>query len=389
MRRAATLLVSCLLTTFCTGTATVHTTRRVSASSAVKTMFDVARVEQVLPIDRSLRFRLASVDVAHEDRSSNSLLLLDALGTKLLYRISVTGAPMAAYSLHNPTNPLEAKPRDFTVLDSGEIIVLDSASGLLRLSRNGALIQQRALDFAGYNVVSVGDKVYVRASYQRGRAHHDVYVFDANLNPLGSFHDADPRVSKYTFIPFRSLTTLGNEIIVAGAYDLSLARYSTDGRLLGAYQFDSIANRDLEIAWAKPRLTEIDRRVIRLGTQRFFMIQGVGERLFAYERSDVRRLNRLHLLPGDLATTIEYPALHLLPINPTVASSEPVFDRVVGTYPRGLIVLIEDAARLPLLAKASPAFADISLRDTDNPILVYLDFSSMTARDTTGARNGL
>ncbi len=337
----------------------------------------IAEIERYIAPEATRESQLGSVSKVTVDPTNGDILVLDGDGTRAIYRFSAAGRFLKKYDIPR----MEGNPQatHIVALNTGQIFI---AAGryVAAVSEIDTQGQRTRLPYVATDLVSDGKHLYAAAvARDSSQVINSVHVLDAQLKSVGSFHPYDERLDKYAYVPQTQLSIDGNHVYVTHSFDSILSIYDMDGNWVRSISVGPLShNAELDAIWSKDRLSPTDKLKVRVGTRRYWMSYAyAASRLFLYERQREKRLHSVVLLNATTDNIQRYDGIRILAVD-RAASARAVFDRIVGSYPGGLITVSGDVNRVNYLSSQMPKPLSAPFTDASNPLIFFVRFKDMS-----------
>jgi len=345
----------------------------------------LGHVEAVVKLETVPAALLGGVDDVVLDAESGDLLVGDFRSSKQVVRFSAQGRLLATYA----DAAIQAAPdldlSGFAVLPGGRVALL-GGDRILLFDAAGQQIGRQPLSFVADDAAVLGDRIFVRGHpSSAGGPAESVHAFalqDASpgsaspdarfLAPAARFHAYDQRRNLYPFQPLHGLAAGGGRVFVPHLLDFAVSVYAADGAPLAQYVFAGDEPGEPSELWRTPvgEVNDEVRAALRRTVHRVRSLRHYGAGLLFVE-ADWRREPAsvtFCLFDPEAGVLHRYP--DLLPVSRAADPRRLTFDDVVGTYPGGLVGLLDDPDKVALLGRRDERFAGLEHRATDNPLLV-------------------
>jgi hypothetical protein len=313
------------------------------------------------------------------------LLVGDFRSSKQVVRFSAQGRLLATYA----DAAIQASPdldlSGFAVLPGGRVALL-GGDHILLFDAAGHQIGRQPLPFVADDAAVLGERIFVRGHPISGdepaESVHAFALQDASLEsaspdarfltPAARFHPYDQRRNLYPFQPLHGFAAGGGRVFVPHLLDFAVSVYAADGAPLAQYVFAGDEPGESSELWRTPvgQVNDEVRAALRRTVHRVRSLRHYGAGLLLVE-ADWRREPpsvTFCLFDPDAGVLYRYP--DLLPVSRAADPRRLTFDDVVGTYPGGLVGLLDDPDKVALLGRRDERFAGLEHRATDNPLLV-------------------
>ncbi len=258
-------------------------------------------------------------------------------------------------------------------LNSDGSAVLLTATKLIKFDKNGKLIKETRINYHALDIAIIDDLIYIyvlRYLYSP-KIKKAILILNSDFSKIGEIYPYDTRLEKYLFLPNKIFSKSNNNLSFIDIYDFSLQILNTKSKKIYQLQIPN-ENASLNVIWKKRRLTEKNKTEIKKRIHRYNFIFGYKDGLFLNEYCKGKKIYDYWILNLEKKKAIifPYPGQEFLKKNL-------FFDRIVGSYEKGIIGVFNDDEKFNKYKKDFPALKYIEFNIEDNPILAFFEFNKI------------
>lgn len=340
-----------------------------TVSNPTRNLSSLLQIERITLLETVHEALLGAIDAVVVDPNTEELLVGDFYSTKSIYRFSPTGTFKRKYTF--PALPGAPPLSGFEVMPDSSIVAI-SDRAVVHLAVDGTLVQSLRLPFLGHSVARAGTVICVVASRSLS-APNSVFCFDDRLQQLSEFHSPDSRIEQFAYLPHKAIAASGGSIFVTQYFSPQMTMYSPQGQLVRSMALPDLGADIADEFRSGARLDDAARKRVRRGIHRFQFVFGFDDGVFMLEVNEAHELRVPCVYVPSQDTLFRFPQLSVL--TAPHRNGELTFDGVVGSYSRGVIGTMGDAAAvnraLTDLAKGDKQGHALQMKTLDNPAVVF------------------
>jgi hypothetical protein len=310
------------------------------------------------------------------DQNSGDILIGDFRSRKTVLRFSGDGKFLYNYGRVSGQGPGEYNElMGFTSMEDGSVVI-QSNMKLIKYSKDGTLQREIRNPHFAENIVSIGNFIYVPVLRYRKvpEKKNAVVVFDSQLEKKGGFGDYDNRLEKFLYTFPNSVACQESRLIYIDHYDLNINIFDTETKNMKRLSVPN-DNSLLDVVWAKKRIDDAADKRISSQLHRFDNIFAFQDRLLLFEycrgkeiwNAWLMNLRKKELFVFDCTGIYGDPKLKV--------PKDLYFDRIPGSYNRGIIGVFSDAESFKNHKSNFPLLKNESFEIDENPIIVFYEFT--------------
>lgn len=338
----------------------------------VRDLSAIATVERVVALASGPSALLGAVDRIEVDAETGDLLVGDFRSSEQVLRFTSGGELVASY--HDPgvrEAPLLTLST-FAGLPGGGLALVAGDTVLL-FDRRGGSGRRIGLPFAADAATAVGDRLLLRGHTTEEPLERAVWVYDLEAEPprpVERFHPYDRRRDRLAFQQRHNLTVAGGRVYVPHMFDLALSVYTAAGEPLAEHRFSAAAEPSELWELERHELGEEERRALIGSVHRFRTALAFDGGVALVESDMPRGRVTFDLFDPDAGVLYRYP--DLVPVARRADPDRLTVDGLVGSYPGGLLAIIDDPVKVAQLGRRNPRYADLEYQPSQNPLVVFL-----------------
>lgn len=320
---------------------------------------------------------IGSIDRVVVDTANGDLIIGDFRSSKCVMRFDSDGKFIRVYGKLGSGPGEYLAVMNFDITSDGSVVLLGSRK-LLKFSREGELLKETRTHFFSEKIEIINDLIYIYVlRYLRSSGEKKAVIvldpFFVQVDGIGSY---DTRLKKFLFLVFNAMTRNGHRLYFLDYYDLNLNIYDTKTKHLSQLQIPN-SNHRLDTIWNKKRLSQEDEKEIHHLIHRFNMVFCFGESILLFEKLVEKEIFRSWLLNLTKKEVVVFNKENLYGINGAKAQKDLFFDRIPGSYDKGIIAAFDDAEDFMAHRDKDPKLKAIQFKADDNPILVFFEFDKI------------
>jgi len=256
-------------------------------------------------------------------------------------------------------------------LNSDGSVVLLTANKIIKFDKYGNLIKEKRINYHALDIAIIDDLIYIyilRYLYSP-KIKKAILILNSDFSKIGEIYPYDTRFEKFSFLPNKIFSKSNNNLSFIDIYDFRLQIFNPKSKKIYQLQIPN-ENANLDVIWEKRSLTEKDKTEIKKRIHRFNFIFAYNDGLFLNEYCIGKKIYDYWILNLEKKKAIIF---HYYPSSEFLAKNF-FFDRIVGSYEKGVIGVFNDDERFNKYKEDFPALKDIEFTIEDNPILALFEF---------------
>lgn len=320
---------------------------------------------------------IGSIDRVVVDPENGDLIIGDFRSTKRVMRFDSNGKFIRVYGKPGQGPAEYLSVMSFDVASDGSVVLLCSRK-LMKFSREGELLKETRTDFFADKLEIIDDLIYIYVlRYLRTPSEKNkIIVLDPFFVPVDGIGKYDIQLEKMLYLVSNSMDRNRKKLYFIDNYNLNLNIYNTETKHLSQLQIPN-NNSQLDPVWEKKRLSQEDENRIHQLIHRFNNILCFSDTVFLFESFIEEKIFRIWLLNLEKKEVVIFNRENLFGLNGAKVQKDLFFDRISGSYNKGIIAAFDDAEDFMSHRDNYPKLRDINFKADDNPILVFFEFDKI------------